>query len=60
MASLGLVSRLRSCLSLVSVGDYLTLDAMRALAEDAGYLSVDDMQRLAKSDGRWSENEDAT
>eukprot|EP00045_Choanoeca_perplexa_P016392 m.221308 g.221308 ORF g.221308 m.221308 type:complete len:427 (+) comp17246_c0_seq2:4981-6261(+) len=34
-------------------GDYLTLDAMRGLAEDAGYLSVDEMQRLAKPDGAY-------
>ncbi|EDQ85481.1 uncharacterized protein MONBRDRAFT_29218 [Monosiga brevicollis MX1] len=34
-------------------GDYLTIDAMRTLAQEAGYLTVDDMQRLAKPDGEY-------
>ncbi|EGD76724.1 hypothetical protein PTSG_08075 [Salpingoeca rosetta] len=32
-------------------GDYLTVDTLRELAEDAGYLSVDEMNRLANDQG---------
>ena len=35
----------------LQTGDYLTIEALRTLAEDAGYLSVDEMRRLANDEG---------
>lgn len=33
-------------------GNYLTLETVKTLAEDAGYLSVGEMKQLAKDDGK--------